>query len=153
MNSVSFDGWKWSCFLKSLFAPMKMFSCQAPIFCGYGNVFMPSPNLLRGINLSSCQQPQWIVCNKTEMLFQKTEKYICSFWTVGDHFFLSKYRACQSLNAIFFFSIICLYRFPRVYLYDNLLWPPVQMINFSIVPSQYRSTNVQKPFLRRKIKW
>lgn len=29
-------------------------------------------------------------------------------------------------------------KFPRVYLYDNLLWPPVQMINFTIVPSKYR---------------
>jgi hypothetical protein len=29
-------------------------------------------------------------------------------------------------------------RFPMVYLYDNLLWPPAQMINFALVPLQYR---------------
>ena len=31
-----------------------------------------------------------------------------------------------------------LLRFPTVYLYDNLLWPPVQMINFTLVPCKYR---------------
>lgn len=29
-------------------------------------------------------------------------------------------------------------RFPRVYMYDNLLWPPVQMVNFCLVPAQFR---------------
>jgi len=29
-------------------------------------------------------------------------------------------------------------RFPRVYMYDNLLWPPVQMVNFCLVPAKFR---------------
>ena len=29
-------------------------------------------------------------------------------------------------------------RFPRVYVYDNLFWPPVQMINFTVVPAKFR---------------
>ena len=61
--------------------------------------FHASPNLFRRINLSSCQQPQWIVCNKREMLFQKTAKYIYFFWIVCDPF-LSKSGACQPCNAI-----------------------------------------------------
>jgi len=29
-------------------------------------------------------------------------------------------------------------RFPMVYMYDNLLWPPVQLVNFTMVPTKYR---------------
>jgi len=29
-------------------------------------------------------------------------------------------------------------RFPMVYMYDNMLWPPVQMVNFTMVPSRFR---------------
>jgi len=29
-------------------------------------------------------------------------------------------------------------KFPRVYVYDNLFWPPVQMINFTVVPAKFR---------------
>jgi len=29
-------------------------------------------------------------------------------------------------------------RFPTVYMYDNLLWPPVQLVNFTMVPPRYR---------------
>ena len=69
-------------------------------------------------------------------LFQHFENYYFSWVMSVNAYPLSKSPNCPWLV----FS-----RFPRVYLYDNLLWPPVQMINFSIVPSQYRSNTTKGP--------